>query len=182
MKTDELDSLSPDEWQEIKDECRSIAKRRLWIGAVIFLLVIASAIFIGIWKYQGNEVEYILNVIPFFIIGFGAAWYAVNNLRFLQRVDTLVAPEQLLHGYEKKITDDCKALFLIPLYCICLLNSWSSFAIKYQEWNLFWINLVTMAAMVAVWICLWFRGYYLKNITKRDEEIIERLQDLIDTK
>ena len=182
MKTDELDSLNRDEWHEINDECRSRAKRRLWDGAVCFLIVIASAIFICLWKSQGFEIDDILRVIPFCIFGLGAAWFAVNNLRFLQRVDTLVTPQQLLHGYEKKIKDDCKALFLIPLACIGIFNSAIAADIKYQDRVRFWIDLTIVAALVAFWIYLWFRGYYLKNIRKRDEEIIGRLQDLIDTK
>ena len=147
-----------------------------------FLIVIASAIFICLWKFQGLEIGDILRVIPLFVFGLGAAWFAVNNLRFLQRVDTLATPQQLLHGYEKKIKDDCKALFLIPLACIGLFDSAIAADIKYQDRVWFWIDLTIVAAMVAFWIYLWFRGYYLKNIRKRDEEIIERLQDLIDTK
>jgi hypothetical protein len=74
------------------------------------------------------------------------------------------------------------ALFLIPLACIGIFNSAIAADIKYQDREWFWIDLTIVAAMVAFWIYLWFRGYYLKNIRKRDEEIIERLQDLINPK
>ena len=183
MTLDEFYKLSKDEcFERIKSESRSQAKLRLCIGVVLSLIMLACIIFIVIKQPQEFESYtnnfYICLLSIFFL---AAVWFAVNNFRLLRLVDTLGTPQHLLHWYEKTIKNNRYAYHLAVLGCIVSFYPEISYNFKY--FNLIWtsVDLMFKIAIVALWIYSYYKVELWKYKTRRDEEIIDRLQDLLDS-
>lgn len=183
MTLDEFYNLSKDEcFERIKAESRSQAKRRLCCGVVFSLLMIAGIVFIVIWKPQ--EFEYYTNnfyICLLCVFCIAAVWFAVNNLRFFRLVDTLGTPEQLLHKYQKTLSKNHYAFYLFVLGGIASVYPSIMYDYKYSGLNWFLVYWTMEFMVIAFWIYSFFK--IDKTITtRRDEEIIDRLEDLIDSK
>lgn len=185
MTLDEFYSLSKEEcFERLKAESRAQAKQRLCGGVVITLLILAAITYIVLCKPE--EFEYYTNsfyICLLSVLGIAAVWFAVNNLRFLLLVDSLDAPKHLLHWYDKMIKNNRNALCLLVL--VLIISFYPGVAYHFKYFDLIWTltDLTFKVALVALWIYLFFKfelswGYK----TRRDEEIIDRLQDLIDMK
>lgn len=185
MTLDELYSLSKQEcFKRLKDESRAQAKQRLCGGVVITLLILAVITYIVLSKPQ--EFEFYTNTFYICLLSvlcIAGVWFAVNNLWFLRLVDTLDAPKHLLHWYEKMIKNNRNASFLLVL--VLIISFYPEVAYHFKYFDLIWTltDLTFKVALVALWIYLYFKvelcwGYK----TRRDEEITDRLQDLIDMK
>ena len=180
MTLDEFYNLSKDECLvKIKAECQSQAKQRLYFGAILALIIIALMIFT--WTRLDHVRN--LRILPFFqfsVICLAAVWEAVSNYRFLQWLDNLNAPEHLLHWYEKTMNNNRNAYYLGMLGLIC--NVVDPYAFANHEWDWVWVDMTFVILMLAFMIYSYFKGDYLRYKTDRDEEIIDRLHDLINMK
>lgn len=185
MTLDEFYSLSKEEcFERLKDESRAQAKQRLCGGVVITLLILATITYIVLSKPQ--EFEYYTNtfyICLLSILCIAAVWFTANNLRFLRLIDSLEAPKHLLHWYEKMIKNNRNASCLLLLGGI--ISFYPEVAYHFKYCDLIWTltDLTFKVALLALWIYLYFKvqlwwGYK----TRRDEEITDRLQDLIDMK
>lgn len=174
MNYQELDNLSRDEQLEkIKALCRFQAIIGLCIAVVVLLVTIWLTM-----TWQDQELKIVLNCL--LAVGVGASgWMAVNNLWFLYKQRSLDTPEQLLYWYKKRYNNDRNAAYLIGLgICIGSPSLW------YDIFNLddrSWISLELMivTAVIALLIYSYFHDDVLgKYMTRRDEEIFDRLEDL----
>lgn len=180
MTLEESYNLSRDKWfDRIKDESRSQAKKGLCLAVVVLLFSLAFTIS---WQHQAQR---ILLICLLSVGGIASAWIVVNNLRFLLRLNRLNVPEQLLHWYEKRLKNDRNALFFAMLgFIICDPSLWYDiFNLDDKSWAM--LRLIFMVALVVAMIVLLIHfndvidGEY---ITRHDEDIIDRLEDLIEQK
>lgn len=181
MTLDEFYNLSKDEcFVRIKAECRSQAKQRLRFDVILALFTIAIIIvFAWKWLDHGRNVR----ILPFFqfsVLCLAAVWAAVSNYRCLQWVDNLNTPEHLLHWYEKTMNNNRNAYYLGTLALI--FNVVDPYAFDNHEWDWIWVDMTFVVLMLAFLIYSYFKGDYLKYKTDLDEEIIDRLHDLISMK
>ena len=174
MTLDEFYNLSRDEcFERIKDESRSQAKQRLYFGAIVSLLIIVILIILVI----GLDRVRIFPSCQLAVFCVAAGWQAVNNYRFLKLVDNLGTPKHLLYWYEKTISNNRNAYYLGMLGLIG--NIVDPYACARHEWDWVWVDIVFVVGMLVFLIYSYFKGDYLKYKTNRDEEIIDRLEDLI---
>ena len=179
MTLDEFYSLSKREcFEKLLDESRSQAKRRLCISLIFMLIFIALIIWIVIYKPQGYEYY---TICQFAVFCLGAGWIAVNNFRLLRRLDSLDTPEQLLYWYEKTIKNNHKASFLIILGLIGSFYPDIAYNIKYFNWNWILVELTANVAIIVFLLYIYFKGYQ-NDRTRRDEEIVDRLEELVKKK
>lgn len=184
MTLDDFYILSKDEcFERLKGECRTEAKRRLCVSLVCLLILIALIIYIVICKPK--EFEYYTNAFYICLLSvlcIAAGWYTLNNLRFLRLVDSLDAPRHLLHWYEKTINDNRKASHLFILGCIGSFYPDIAYNFKFLDLTWALMDLTFNAAIIGLWIYFYFKFEFWNFKSRRDEEIIDRLQDLIDKK
>lgn len=173
MKLDEFYKLSKDEsFERIKEESRSKAKRMVCYSLMAMFFIVALAIGIELWGYENDVISIYLTVFYSFIAG----WVGVNNFRLLRKVGSLDTPEHLLHQYEKTIRNDRNAYYLGIL--VGVFDPYL-YVPGDKAWNVTW--LVIMVAVV-VFLIYSFYNECWEYKTCRDEEIIDRLEDLIDMK
>lgn len=181
MKLEESYNLSQDKWfDRIKDESRSQAKKGLCLAAGVLLL---SIFHILLWQHLEQKTVLICCLSVGCI---ASAWIVVNNLRFLKRLNIFDTPKELLYWYKKRLKNDRNALYLAMLgFLICDPSFW------FDVFNMDkgWIIAVTMfkvlfvVAIIAVFILPYFDGIIVGELmTRRDEEIIDRLEDLVEKK
>ena len=178
MTLDEFYTLSPDESMKIiKDESRSQAKRRLCGGAVFLILIIIAIIYFIVTEQVQVRIIY---VCQFSIWAFAAGWYAVNNFRYFKMVDSLNTPENMLYWYEKTINNNRNAYYLGMLGLIG--NIVDPYSLIRREWGWIYVQLTIGVALLALVIYSYFKGDYWRYKTDRDDDIIDRLQDLSNRK
>ena len=177
METNTLDNQSRRErFERIKAECRSQAKRRLRLYAVFTLTFIA---FLIIAVVVLNRVHVIPTcMLLFFVISF--VWSAVINYRFLQRLDNLETPEELLHCFEKRLSDQRNPDYLTRLVLFGLIIS--PFPEFYRDRVWMWAALALAVTYLAILIYSYFKGDFVPYKTRRDEEILSRLENLVENK
>ena len=181
MTLDELYNLSKEEgFKRIKEESRSHAKRNLLLGAGLVLICIILIILFLFPIEEWQKTARIIRICQDLFLVIGAVWSTVNNYRFLQCVEDLNTPEKLLYWYEKKLNNDRKAYYLVMLTLTC--NLVDPYSIARGEWGFVSIELIIAAAMLAYLIYSYFKSDTLKYKTNREEEILDRLHDLIDMK
>ena len=175
MKYAELDKLSRGEqFDKIKAQCRFQAIIGLCIAVVILIATLALV------KRWGDQEELRSVLICLFAVGCVASgWMVVNNLWFLYRQRSLDTPDRLLHWYKKRFNNDRNAVYLVGFgIFICSPSLW------YDIFNLddrYWILLefVLVAVVVGLVIYSYFHDDILRKfVTRRDEEIFDRLEDL----
>ena len=184
MTLDEFYKLNKDEcYIRIKDECRSQAKRRFCCGVVFSLLMTDCIMFIVIRKpeeFQSYTNNFYICLLSVFCVA--AVWFAVNNLRFLRRVDNLSAPKHLFHEYEKTVNNNRYAYYLSALGCI--VSFYPGIMYNFKNCDLLWalVDLTFNVAVIALWIYSFFKLELWEFKTRRDEEIIDRLEYLVEKK
>ena len=176
MTLDEFYNLGKREcFERLIDECRSQAKRRLCYSLICVLLFIILLICTKAWNYREFDITDYIYTSERLVFSFVAGWIALNYLRLLKRVDSIDTPEQLLHCYEKTIKNSYTIGFLALLACVfdpyAMING--------KLWM--WMNVTISVAIIAILIYCYFNDMLVYK-TRRDEEIIDRLQDLIDMK
>lgn len=175
MKYEELDKLSRGEqFDKIKALCRSQAIIGLCIAVVILLATIVLA------KTWGDLEKIRIALICLLSVGCVASgWMLVNNLWFLYKQRSLDMPDQLLRWYEKRFKNDRNAAYLIGFgIVLCSPSLWYDiFYLDDRYWIL--LELVFVAAVIGLVIYSYFHDDILGKLkTRRDEEIIDRLEDL----
>ena len=182
MTLDEFYSLSTKEcFERIKDESRSQAKQRLCGGVIILLLALAAIAYIVIRKPQ--EYEYYTNTFHICILSIfcvAALWFSINNLRFLLLEDRLDTPKDLLYRYELMVRNNRNALWVLMVAWPLMCYPDVAYHFKYLDLVSAIVFTVFQFAIVAFLFfkCLLWQEYK----TRRDEEITDLLQDLIDRK
>ena len=180
MKLDDLYNLSRDEcFEKIKGECRSQAKRGLCIGALILIIFLY-----GLYNWHDFKPS-IVPICDFSVGCIAATCIAVNNLRFLHKLDSLTSPELLLHGYKKRFNNDRKAIYFALIGGLLFyMRLWDD--IINSDWGWMVIDLTFSVVVIAGLIYAYFKVYdgtALNGVlTRRDEEIIGRLEDLVEKK
>ena len=171
METNTLDNQSRSErFELIKAECRSQVKLRLWIFAAA--LLIPLFLFIAVVVVAQNR----LRLTPLclaLVYGVSFLWSIVIDYRFLKRLDNLDTPEELLHCFEKKLSNQRNPAYLAILGLVGLI-------IDSFEWE--WVTLAFAAVVVAFLIYSYFKGDYVQYKSSRDDEILSRLEDLVENK
>ena len=169
METNTLDNQSRSErFELIKAECRSQAKLRLWI--------FAAALLIPLFLFIAVVVQNRLRLTPLclaLVYGVSFLWSIVIDYRFLKRLDNLDTPEELLHCFEKKLSNQRNSAYLVILGLVGLI-------IDSFEWE--WVTLTLAAVVVAFLIYSYFKGDYVQYKSSRDDEILSRLVDLVENK
>ena len=172
-KLEDLNYVDRNEWFEvIKDVCRSQSKRAVGFLAAILLLFILAGIYSFTSKSQGLEVGDIAAICFDLIICFALIWGIVNNLRFLRVADSLSTPQQLLLQHEKRIKNDRRAALVCIVTVIVSLGGPYIFTVS--DWP-YW---AMKAIIIAFIIFFYYKVSYMRP-SNRDEEIIGRLQELI---
>lgn len=186
MKQEELDNLIEEEFNEIKDKCKSRAKVGLYLWlAFLFLLILFLVVFlvvsIGYKGYQ-NPLHRQITFMIYITLGICAAgWLLLNNIRFLKRANSLDTPDKLLDSYEKKNLDGRKAYALCELAFTCFFIDTAINC--FQDEGAFilvtiWILFIAMIAYIIY--------KYVKNksfyVPPKDVAIIERLKELTEKK
>lgn len=180
MKLDDLYNLSRDEcFEKIKGESRSQAKRGLCIGVLILIIFL-----FGLYVWHDFEPS-IVPICDFSVGCLAAACIIVNNLWFLHRLDSLSSPELLLHGYKKRFNNDRKAIYFALIGGLIFnIRLWED--IINSNWGWLVMELTFFGALIVGLIYAYFKEYddtALNGVlTRRDEEIIGRLEDLVEKK
>lgn len=182
MKQEELDNLIENEFNEIKDKCKSRSKVVFYVSLaliVIFIPLLAACIhYKGITNLKHTQ---IVALILIFLSVCDAGWLLLNNYRFLKRANSLDTPDKLLDSYEKKILDGRKAYALCELAFTCFFIDTAINC--FQDEGAFilvtiWILFIAMIAYIIY--------KYVKNksfyVPPKDVAIIERLKELTEKK
>lgn len=172
MKLDEFYSLSREEcFERIKGECRSQAIKGLFIGVLVLLIIMYDS-------YSYPELRLISNCL-LSIACIAVGWIVVNNLRFLLRLRSVNTPEELLHLYKKRLGNDRRTIYLVMLALIILYPPmWYKYFYISHKW--LFIDLTMGIALIAMLVYAFFDDYNIDRYTsRRDEEIVDRLEDLI---
>lgn len=173
METNTLDNFSRDEkFELIKAECRSQDKKGLWAWAFALFLFLIIAVVVVLGKVR---IIYICMILPF---GVSFVWSAVNYYWFLHRLDSLDTPEQLLHSFHKRLSNQRNASYLQMLGLVGLFMS--PIPDIYSDGE--WLWLIFPITILAFLIYSYFKGDYVQYKTSRDEEILSRLEDLVGKK
>lgn len=176
MKLDEFYNLSREEsFERIKGECRSQAIKSLCKGGMILFVIISITI---TW----SDVD--LRIVPVCLLAVGylaLAWIVVNNLWFLMRLHDTATPEQLLHCYKKRYSHERNATYLAILGIIIGNPSiWNDIINLDFTWTWIFVRLINTAILIALLIYSYFHGDIIWSfMTRHDEEIIDRLEDLV---
>ena len=172
-KLRDLNYVDRNEWFGIiKDVCRSQSKRVVGFLVVVLLLITLAGIYFFTFNFQGNDIGDIATVCFELVICFALIWGIVNNLRFLQVVGSLDTPQQLLLQHEKREKNDRKAALVCMLAVVVSLGGPYSFT----DWS--WGYWAMKAILIALILIFYFKGIYMRS-SDRDNEISERLQELI---
>ena len=172
-KLRDLNYVDRNEWFGIiKDVCRSQSKRVVGFLVVVLLLLSLAGIYFFTFNFQGNDIGDIATVCFELVICFALIWGIVNNLRFLQVVGSLDTPQQLLLQHEKREKNDRKAALVGMLVVVASLGGPYSFT----DWS--WGYWAMKAILIALILIFYFKGIYMRS-SDRDNEISERLQELI---
>ena len=167
MKYAELDNLSRGEqFDKIKALCRLQAIIGLCIAVVILIATKALA---KTW----------VDLCLLSVCCVASGWMVVNNLWFLYKQRSLDMPDQLLHWYEKRFKNDRNAAYLIG-FGIVLFSPTLWYDIFYLDdrYHIL-LELVAVAVVVGLMIYSYFHDdIFGKLMTRRDEEIFDRLEDL----
>ena len=173
METNTLDNQSRSErFERIKAECRLQEKKGLWAWAFALFLFLIIAVVVVLGKVR---IIYICMILPF---GVSFVWSAVNYYWFLQRLDSLDTPEQLLHSFHKRLSNQRNASYLQMLGLVGLFMS--PIPDIYSDGE--WLWLILPITILAFLIYSYFKGDYVQYKTSRDEEILSRLEDLVEKK
>ena len=175
MKLEESYNLSRDKWfDRIKSECRSQAIKGLCLAVIILLIFIAIMFY---WR----DPELRIVIICMSLVGcLTSGWMIVNNLWFLLRLDSLYTPEQLLHWYRRRFNNDRKAAYLL-LMGVIIFSPTLWYDIINFEWTWAVLRLTFEVTILALLIYSYFNeDIFAKFVTRRDEEIFDRLEEIIE--
>ena len=173
METNTLDNFSRDEkFELIKAECRSQDKKGLWAWAFALFLFLIIAVVVVLAKVR---IIYLCMLLPFGVL---FVWSAVSYYWFLHRLDSLDTPEQLLHSFHKKLSNQRNASYLQILGLVGLLMYPIPDICRDGEW----LWLILPITFLAILIYSYFRGDFVPYKTRRDEEILSRLENLVENK
>jgi hypothetical protein len=175
-KLRDLNYVDQNEWFGIiKDVCRSQSKRVVGFLVVVLLLITLAGIYFFTYNYQGRDIGDIAAICFETVICFALIWGIVNNHRFLRMVGSLNTPQQLLLQHEKRKKNDRRAT-LVGIFAV-VAGLGGPYAFTDSSWG-YW---AMKAILIALILIFYFKGSYLRP-SDRDNEISERLQELINTK
>ena len=174
METNTLDNQSRSErFERIKAELWLQEKKGLWAWAfALFLFLIIAVVVLA-----KVRIIYLCMLLPFGVL---FVWSAVINYRFLQRLDNLETPEELLHCFEKRLSDQRNPDYLTRLVLFGLIIS--PFPEFYRDRVWMWAALALAVTYLAILLYSYFKGDFVPYKTRRDEEILSRLEDFVENK
>lgn len=183
METKELGNPYKEEFLEIKDRCKSRAKKSFWGGlalasfVILLLLPIVNIIYNKGIPHLQNIVAYVILIAGMATMVLAGCWLALNSYRFLKNVDGLDTPDHLLYWHEKKILNERKIGFLCQCAILCNLVVNPFF---YDPDPL----IFSLFAFIAIALFAFLIYKYKKGKTffdsRPDKEITEQLQKLIE--
>ena len=167
--------------EEIKSKLKTNATAYMFIGLALALFLFVVVI-IGIYSKGIQHLQH-RHIGALVFLAFCcclSVWYALNNYRFIRKIDSLDTPDQLLSGYEKKGKKEHMLSFLVQLgiffFCIDSIFFFDPFP------ELFW-NIIMALVLIAV---LAFLIYFYKKsgpkVPLRDKKLIEKLRELSEKK
>jgi uncharacterized membrane protein len=167
MKQLDLEGLNRDEsFKEIKDVCRSRAKRNLYAILLVLLIAIVFLIYLGQRLYETKD---IICFILWAVIACIAALSVLYNYRFKKKIDNQSTPGQLLALFKKNMR--------IEMICVCVV--WLLIIADSFFGNGFFSAIGALTTFILV-LFMTYKAYGPWN--RRDREITEQLQELIDEK
>lgn len=176
MEQMDLDNLSKEElFTVVKDKCKSRAKKNLWIGLALMIVLLVGLVVLFLNEKGINSLRHtqIVSLISFALYLLLGCWLVLDNYRFLKIADGLGTPEQLLYWYKKKVRTDSQSAFLaILIYTISFTDS-----VIYYNRDDVPLMIISLAIVVAI-IGLFFYKYIkggLFRISPHDEDIIRVL-------
>lgn len=173
METNTLDNQSRSErFERIKAELWLQEKKGLWAWAFALFLFLIIAVVVVLAKVR---IIYLCMLLPFGVL---FVWSAVSYYWFLHRLDSLDTPEQLLHSFHKKLSNQRNASYLQILGLVGLLMYPIPDICRDGEW----LWLILPITFLAILIYSYFRGDFVPYKTRRDEEILSRLENLVENK
>ena len=168
METQSLDNRNRDKMlEQIKDKCKSRVKRSSTFGILIVLIV--TIVFLFYLGQRLDDTKTISSFILWIVIGCLAGWTVLYNYRFNKEIDNLDTPNQLLSRFKEYARTEtitaCIAWLLIIVDCF------------FSTSNHYFLAIEVLLGFV---VCIIF---YIKGFGRwyrRDKEIKEQLQELID--
>lgn len=186
MKPEEFDSFSKDEFNAIKDKCKSRARFYFYLGlALMAFIILILFMVVGYLYYRGIPDLQRRQIVSFILLGVmfcAVFWLMLNNYRFLRKSDGLDTPGQLLYWFEKKIRNDRKSFFLSSFVPFCLILDIIFLDINFNS-NLFQLLLFFLLSIgVLAYEIYQYRKPESIFDSPRDKEIIGQLRELTEKK
>ena len=171
METKELSNLNRDElFKVLKDKCKSIVKRDLYCWLLCSILVI-PLLFSTAQRLLDGPVS-----IPYYIFGIVivclGVWSLLFNVRYLDKVDKIGTPGQLLYWFVKRPRYNL-IFWLILCVFISRHSSPSSHGSSFEDYLAVFICFVIIALIV-------YRG--APWLIRKEKDIIEQLIELVKKK
>lgn len=168
METQSLDNRNRDKMlEQIKDKCKSRVKRSSTFGILIVLIV--TIVFLFYLGQRLDDTKTISSFILWIVIGCLAGWTVLYNYRFNKEIDNLDTPNQLLSRFKEYARTEtitaCIAWLLLIVDCF------------FSTSNQYFLAIEVLLGFV-VCIIFYIKGY--GRWYRRDKEIKEQLQELID--
>ncbi len=174
METKEFDDLSRDElFEELKDKCKSRAKRYFYGISIIFILIIVLLLIL-LPKPDVHHIEDCLPFIFWTLICCLAIWSALSYYLFYKRVESIDSPERLLNDFNKTTRKD---MILGIIGWIALIANALIIAFIKQDMSSWSSTLGIVFAGFIVFL-MYKSGY--NRPYRKDEEIREQLRELIE--
>lgn len=177
MKQEETGNLSRDElFEKIKRKCISRARADFYSGLFIFIIFIASFIYLicrGTNLFDDANLFSTIFAIALVCMAGCVVLYSYWNKKKIEKMDN---PSQFLHYYENK-----SQILIIITLVLCLIWLGMKFA-DFIKTATFDFEHVLLAIVFVASAYLFFQIYKPGSVNFRDMEIIEQLRDLIDKK
>lgn len=167
METQSLDNRDRDKLlEQIKSKCKSRAKSSAFGILIVLIVTIVFLFYLG---QRLDDTIAISSFILWIVIGCLAGWTVLHNYRFKKEIDNLDTPNQLLSRFKEyarieTITACIAWLLLIVDY---FLNASDHY-----------FSAIGVLLGFVVCIIFYIKGY--GRWYRRDKEIKEQLQELID--
>ena len=177
MKLEDLYLINKEEWLDvIKDKCKKKAKTHFSVGLVLlilFLIIVTMVITFEhsrLWTIE--DFVYFLTLLLYALM---SGWWVLKSHSFLQTIDGLGTPEQLLNMFKKYVKDK-SIIWTIGQLIFC---GWFACFVYTADLGIIlkvigWI-VVLVSATVSIYRLI--RGKYF--VGSSDEDITRRLQELI---
>lgn len=175
MGTEKLDNLSKNElFEEIKGKCKKRSRYNFYGGLIALILVIVALIY---FVLNFSDVKDMAAFSIFIAWAFLAGWLVLYNYRFLNNIDAIDAPDQLMHLCQKKLRKD--KIFTIINTAIMLAFLLYQFSDRFVRVDIEYVIIMSVIWMVlfALLVVVFINTDYAY---RKDKEVIEELEELVE--